>query len=52
MSDIEDSDRTVTLQLSPKAFRKASVPGKDYTGILSRMLENALMDNELIRKSM
>ena len=42
--------QTVTLRLSPSAITKAKSLGKGYTSVLSRILENALNDNELIKK--
>ena len=40
---------TVTLRLSPQALRKAKSLGKGYTSVLSRILEGALSDNDVIR---
>ncbi len=45
----ERKKQTVTLRLSPKALQKAKSLGKGYTSVLSRILENALNDNELIK---
>lgn len=42
--------QTVTLRLSPRALNKAKALGKGYTSVLSRILEEALEDNELIEK--
>lgn len=44
--------QTVTLRLSPQALEKARSLGKGYTSVLSRMLENALEDNEQIKKAL
>lgn len=41
--------QTVSIRLSPHALQKAQSLGKGYTTILSRILEAALEDNELIR---
>ena len=46
---LERNKQTVTLRLSPQALRKARSLGKGYTSILSRILEEALRDNEVIR---
>ena len=46
------SKQTVTLRLSPQALRKARGLGKGYTSVLSRILEEALKDNETIRKNL
>ena len=40
----------ITLRLSPQSLSKAKALGKGYTSVLSRILEYALNDNELIRK--
>ena len=53
ISDINRQERrkqTVTIRLSPWALKKARSLGKGYTSILSRILENALNDNEFSRK--
>ena len=44
--------QTVTLRLSPQALQKAKSLGKGYTSVLSRILENALNDNELLKKNL
>ncbi len=48
----KDSRRkqTVTLRLSPQAITKAKSLGKGYTSVLSRILESALSDNEIIKQ--
>lgn len=46
---IERKKQTVTLRLSPQALKKAKSLGKGYTAVLSRILENALNDNEIIK---
>jgi uncharacterized protein (DUF4415 family) len=53
VSDIRREERrkqVVTLRLSPKALSKAKSLGKGYTSILSRLLEEALNDKEMIRR--
>ncbi len=40
----------ITLRLSPQSLSKAKALGKGYTSVLSRILEYALNDNELIKK--
>lgn len=55
ISNIRKDERrkqTVTLRLSPKALRKARSLGKGYTAVLSRILENALNDNETIKRNL
>lgn len=49
MRRVERRKKTVTLRLSPQALQKAQSLGKGYTSILSRILENALNDNETIK---
>lgn len=46
---LERNKQTVTLRLSPQALRKARSLGKGYTSVLSRILEGALSDNNVIR---
>ena len=46
----ERRKQTVTIRLSPKALAKAKSLGKGYTSVLSRMLEEALNDNDMIRR--
>ena len=45
----ERRKQTITLRLSPQAIRTAKSLGKGYTSVLSRILENALTDSELIK---
>lgn len=45
----KNQKQTVTLRLSPQAIRTAKSFGKGYTSVLSRILENALTDTELIK---
>ena len=55
LSEIKRTERrkqNVTLRLSPKALKKARSLGKGYTSVLSRMLEKALDDPEIIRQSL
>ena len=42
--------KTVTLRLSPVALKKAKSLGKGYTSVLSRILENALNNPEVIQR--
>ena len=46
---MERNKQTVTLRLSPQALKKARSLGKGYTSVLSRILESALSDNDVIR---
>lgn len=42
--------QTVSIRLSPAALSKAKSLGQGYTAVLSRILEAALKDNEIIKK--
>lgn len=48
----DNKKETVTLRLSARSLRKAKSLGKGYTSVLSRILEDALNDNEAILKHM
>ena len=45
----ERCKQTVTLRLSPQALRRAKALGKGYTSVLSRILESALENPDIIR---
>ena len=52
-ADLKREERlkqTVSLRISPQAMKKAKSLGKGYTSVLSRILEAALSDNEVIKK--
>lgn len=42
--------QTVSLRLSPDTLKKAKALGKGYTSILSRLLDLAINDTELLKK--
>jgi len=46
----ERKKQVLTLRVSPATMNKAKALGKGYTGILSRLLELALEDPEMVRK--
>ena len=46
----ERRKKTVTIRLSSRSLSKAKSLGKGYTSVLSRILERALEDDDLIRK--
>ncbi len=48
----ERRKQTITLRLSPQAITQAKSLGKGYTSVLSRILENALNDNEIIKQNL
>lgn len=41
--------QTITLRLSPQALKKAKSLGKGYTSVLSRILEKALENPDIIK---
>lgn len=46
------SKQMVAVKLSPQALTKAKSLGKEYPAVLSRILEEALADNEIIKHYM
>lgn len=44
--------QTVTLRLSPQALQKAKSLGKGYTSVLSRILESALENPEIVKRNL
>ncbi|MEG0179565.1 MAG: BrnA antitoxin family protein [Oscillospiraceae bacterium] len=44
--------QTVTLRLSPQALQKAKSLGKGYTSVLSRILESALENPEIVKHNL
>lgn len=48
----ENRKETITLRLSTRSLKKAKSLGKGYTTVLSRILEDALNDNDVIFKHM
>jgi uncharacterized protein (DUF4415 family) len=42
----------VALRVSPETLEKAKATGKGYTGFLSRLLDNAINDPQMVRKSL
>ena len=43
---------TISLRISPVTLKKARQYGKGYTGFLSRLLDAAINDEELVKKCM
>lgn len=41
---------TISLRISPATLKKAKEYGKGYTGLLSRLLDAAINDEELVRR--
>ena len=50
MNQEERNKQTVSLRLSPKTLKIAKSYGKGYTSFLSRLLDEAIKDEELVRK--
>ena len=42
----------VALRIDPNTLEKARATGKGYTGFLSRLLDNAINDPQLVAKSL
>lgn len=42
----------ISLRISPETLDKAKATGKGYTGFLSRLLDNAINDPQLVSKSL
>ena len=50
MNQEERNKQTVSLRLSPKTLKIAKSYGKGYTYFLSRLLDEAIQNEELVRK--
>lgn len=50
MNQEERNKQTVSLRLSPKTLKIARAYGKGYTSFLSRLLDEAIQDESLVRK--
>lgn len=48
----ERCKQTITLRLSPQALRRAKSLGKGYTSVLSRILENALENPDIVKRNL
>lgn len=44
--------QVVTIRLSTPTINKAKAVGKGYTGFLSRLIENAINDKDLVSRSL
>ena len=42
----------IALRISPETLEKAKATGKGYTGFLSRLLDNAINDPQMVAKSL
>ena len=47
-----DIKPVVSLRISPDTLEKAKSTGKGYTGFLSRLLDNAINDPALVKRSL
>jgi uncharacterized protein (DUF4415 family) len=47
---MDRTKQTVSIRLSPQTMAKAKAFGKGYTSVLSRLLDAALNDEELVKK--
>ena len=50
MNQEDRNKQTVSLRLSPKTLKIAKSYGKGYTSFLSRLLDEAIQNEELVRK--
>ena len=50
MYSMDRSKQTVSLRLSRNTYNKARTYGKGYTSFLSRLLDAAINDEELVKK--
>lgn len=48
----ESKKPVISLRISPVTLEKAKATGKGYTGFLSRLLDNAINDPDIVAKSL
>ena len=48
----EERKPVISLRINPETLEKAKATGKGYTGFLSRLLDNAINDPEMVKKSL
>ena len=48
----EQKKEVVTLRVSAETLKKAKATGKGYTGFLSRLLDNAIDNKDLVSRSL
>ena len=46
----EKKEQVISLRLSPDTIKRAKLLGKGYTGILSRLLDLAINNPEMVKK--
>ncbi len=47
-----DVKPVVAIRISPETLEKAKATGKGYTGFLSRLLDNAINDPQMVSRSL
>jgi len=47
----EQRKEVVAIRLSPSTLKKAKAFGKGYTGFLSRLIDNAINDKDIVSRS-
>lgn len=48
----EQRKEVVSIRLSPSTLKKVKAVGKGYTGFLSRLIENAINDKDMVSRSL
>lgn len=48
----EQKKEVVAIRLSPETIKKAKSLGKGYTSFLSRLIENAINDKDIVSRSL
>jgi len=48
----EQKKPVVALRINPSTLAKAKATGKGYTGFLSRLLDNAINDPDMVKRSL
>lgn len=48
----EEVKQVIAIRISPSTLKKAKATGRGYTGFLSRLLDNAINDPDLVAKSL
>ena len=48
----EQKKEVVAIRLSPSTLKKAKAVGKGYTGFLSRLIDNAINDKDIVSRSL
>lgn len=48
----EQKKEVVAIRISPATLKKAKATGKGYTGFLSRLIDNAINDKDMVSRSL